>query len=61
MFLYTKISKNSSAKYYKKYEEKLVKYIKIFLKKRKKKQKYDPERYKNLLEDEKQKLDVYRK
>ena len=36
MFSYTKISKNSSAKYYNKYEENLVKYIKIFLKKRKK-------------------------
>ena len=36
MFSYTKISKNSSGKYYNKYEENLVKYIKIFLKKRKK-------------------------
>ena len=57
------MSKNSSAKYYNKYEENLVKYIKkyIFLKKRKKKQKYDPERYKGLLEDEKEKLAAYRK
>ena len=32
-----------------------------FWRREKKKQKYDPERYKNLLEDEKQKLDAYRK
>ena len=60
MFLYTKISKNSSAKYYKKYEEACEIYQDLS-EEEKKKQTYDPERYKNLLEDEKQKLAAYRR
>ena len=42
-------------------KKKLVKDIQIFLKKKKKKQIYGCEQYKNLPEDEKQKLVVYRK
>ena len=38
-----------------------MKYIKVFLKKKKKKQQCGVERYKNLPEDEKQKLVEYRK
>ena len=58
--------KNFSAKYSQenkeKLQKKLVKDIKIFLrKKKKKKRRYDRECYKNLTEDEKQKLAEYRK
>ena len=58
--------KNLSAKYSQENKEelqkKLVKDIKIFLrKKKKKKRRYDRECYKNLTEDEKQKLAEYRK
>ena len=58
--------KKLSAKYYQENKErlqkKLVKDIKMFLKKKKKKkQQYGRERYKNLSEDEKQKLVEYRK
>ena len=58
--------KNLSAKYpqenKEKLQKKLVKDIKIFLrKKKKKKRRYDRECYKNLTEDEKQKLAEYRK
>ena len=54
-----------SSKYYQQNKErllkKLVKDIKIFLKKKKKKKRqYGHERYKNLLEDEKQELAAYR-
>ena len=46
----------------KNYNKNLMKDIKIFLKKKKKKkQQYGLERYKNLSEDEKQKLVEYRK
>ena len=38
-----------------------MKDVKIFLKKKIKNQRYDHERYKNLAEDEKQKLVEYRK
>ena len=60
------MSKNLSAKYYqenkKRLQKKVLKDIKIFLKKKKKKkQQYGCERYKNLSEDEKQKLVEYRK
>ena len=63
------MSKNLSAKYYQenkerlqKKREKLAKDIKIFLKKKQTKNKqYGPEGYKNLSEDEKQKLVKYRK
>ena len=60
------MSKKLSAKYYQENKErlqkKLVKDIKMFLKKKKKKkQQYGRERYKNLSEDEKQKLVEYRK
>ena len=60
-FICTKMSKTLSAKYYQENKEripeKLVKDIKIFIKKKKKKkQQYDGEHYKNVLEDEKQKL-----
>ena len=62
-FKYIKKSKDSSAKYYQAKKERLlkkpVKDIKVFLKKKKKKkQQYGGERYKNLSEDEKQKLIV---
>ena len=60
--------KNLSAKYDQESKERLqkqlMKDIKIFLKKKKKKskkQQYSCERYKNLSEDEKQKLIEYRK
>ena len=58
--------KNLSAKYYRENKEilqkRLVKDIKIFLRKKKKKnQQCGRERYKNLPEDEKQKLVEYRK
>ena len=59
--------KNLLAKYSQenkeKLQKKLVKDIKIFLRKKKKKKKrrYDRECYKNLTEDEKQKLAEYRK
>ena len=58
--------KNLSAKYSQENKEelqkKLVKDIKIFLRKKKKKnRRYDRECYKNLTEDEKQKLAEYRK
>ena len=61
------MSKTLSAKYYQENKErlqkKLVKNIKIFLKKKKKKKQrqYGRERYKNLSDDEKQKLVEYRK
>ena len=57
--------KNLIAKSYqknkKRLQKKLVKDIKIFLKKKKKKQQYGCERYKNLSEEKKQKLVEYRK
>ena len=56
-FTYIKISKDLSGKYYqnnkKRLQNKLVKDIKDFLKKKNKKQQYGPELYKNLPEDEK--------
>ena len=60
------MSKTLLAKYYQenkeRLQEKCAKDIKIFLKKKKgKKQEYGCERYKNLSEDEKQKLVEYRK
>ena len=60
------MSKNLSAKFYQENKErlqkKLVKDITIFLKKKKKnKLQHIPECYKNLSEDEKQKLNEYRK
>ena len=54
--------KDSSAKYYQNIKEryKLVKDIKVFLKKKKKKSNnYGREQYKNLIGDEKQKLMEY--
>ena len=60
LFIYIKISKNLSAKYYqekkkKDYKKNLVKNIKVFpKKKKKKKQQYGRESCKNLSEDEKQ-------
>ena len=64
-FTYMNISKDSSAKYYQNNKEilqkKLVKDIKVFIKKKKKKQQYGCKGYKNLSEDEKQKLLEYRK
>ena len=64
--MHIKVSKNLSAKHHQENKErlqkKLVKDIKIFLKKKKKKKRqYDRERYKNLLENEKNKLVEYRK
>ena len=58
--------KKFSAKYYQenkeRLQEKLVKDIKIFLKKKRKKtRQYGHERSKNLSEDEKKKLNEYRK
>ena len=60
------MSKNLSAKYYQEIIKerllKLVKGIKIFLKKKKKKKwQHGLERYKNLSEDKKQKLVEYKK
>ena len=59
------MSKDSLAKYFQNNKErlqkKLVKDIKVFLKKKKKKKQYGRGQYKNLLEDEKQKLVEYRK
>ena len=61
-FICIKIAKNLSAKYYQENKErlqkKLMKDIKIFLKKnkKKKKQQFGCKRYKNLSEDKKQKL-----
>ena len=60
-FIYIKMSKNLSDKYYHESKErllkKLMKDIKIFLKKKnKKKQKHDSEHHKNLSEDEKNTL-----
>ena len=60
------MSENLSAKYYQEIKErlykKLVKDIKIILiKKKKKKRQYGRERYKNLSENEKNKLVEYRK
>ena len=60
------MSKDSSAKYYENNKERLqknlVKDIKVVLKKKKEeKQQYGFEQYKNLPEDEKQKLVKYRK
>ena len=57
VFAFSKISKDLSAKYYqdnkKDYKKKLVKDIKVFLKKnKKKKEQYGRETYKNKLEDE---------
>ena len=51
---YIKMSKDSSAKYYQNIKER-------YQKKNKKKRQYSCEWYKNLLEDEKQKLVEYRK
>ena len=60
------MSKNVSAKYYQENKEKLqkkvVKDIKVFLKKKKKKKRqYGCEHYKNLSENEKNKLVEYKK
>ena len=59
------MSKKLSVKYYQENKEKLpkklIKDVKIFLQKIKKKQQYGHECYKNLLEDEKQKLVEYEK
>ena len=60
------MSENLSSKYYQENKERLqrtlMKDIKMFLKnKKKKKQQYGQERYKNLSEYEKQKLVEYRK
>ena len=65
-FYIYKTFKESSAKYYinnkDKPRKKLVKRIKLFLKrKKKKKPQYGSEQCKNLLEDEKQKLNEYTK
>ena len=64
-FTYIKTSKHSSGKYYKdnkeRLQKKLVKDIKVFLNKKKKKLQYGPGRYKNLPVDEKQKLMECRK
>ena len=65
-FIYIKLFKNLSGKYYQENKErlqkKLVKNIKIFLKKKiEKKQQCRRERYKNLSEDQKNKLVEYRK
>ena len=61
-FTYIKMSKNSSAKYHLNNKERLQKNlrkdIKVSLKKKRKKQ-YDCEWYKNVPEDEKQKLVEY--
>ena len=57
--------RNLSAKCYQENKERLqkkfVKDVKIYLKKKIKNQRFDHERYKNLAEDEKQKLVEYRK
>ena len=59
--------KSISSKYYQENKERLqkkslAKYIKVFLKKKKKKKRqYGHERYKNLPENEKQRLVEYRK
>ena len=54
------MSKNLSDRYYQENKErllkKLMKYNKTFLQNKKKKQKHDREHYKNLSEDEKNKL-----
>ena len=55
------MSKNLSLKYFLENKERLQKNIKIFLKKKKKKRQYGRERYKNLSEDQKQKVAEYRK
>ena len=55
------MSKNLSLKYFRENKERLQKNIKIFLKKKKKKRQYGRERYKNLSEDQKQKVAEYRK
>ena len=59
------MSKNLSVKYYQENKEKLpkklIKDIKMFLQKIKKKRQYGRECYKDLLEDEKQKLVEYKK
>ena len=66
-FTYLKISKDSSAKYHQNNKERLekknlVKDIKVFLRKKKKKEWQNGlEQYKSLQEDEKQKLAEYRK
>ena len=64
IYIYIKMSKYSSAKYYKENKErlqkKLVSNIKIFLRKKRKKPQYVHERYKNLSEDGTNKL-KYRK
>ena len=66
-FTYLKISEDSSAKYYQNNKERLekknlVKDIKVFLKKKKKKEWQNGlEQYKSLQEDEKQKLVEFRK
>ena len=63
--MYIKLSRNSSAEYYQENKErlqkKLIKYSKIFLEKKRKKEKNGCEHYKNLSEDEKEKLGEYRK
>ena len=64
--MFTNISQNLSVKHYQENKErlqkKLVKDIKIFLrKKKKKKQQYDCERHKNLSKDEKNNMVGHRK
>ena len=64
-FIYIKASKNLLAKYYllskQRLQRNFKKYVKIFLQKRKeKKQLYGCEHYKNLSEDEKNKLVEYK-
>ena len=60
---YTKMSKNSSGKYYQDNKElkKDMKDIKSFLKKKKKKEKYGQKWYKNISKNQKQSLVEYRK
>ena len=65
-FLYIKISKNSSAKFYQKSKRKLQKvaherYQDLSEQDKNKKRQYGCERYKNLTEDKKQRIVKYRK
>ena len=66
IYIYIKISKNLSAKYYQENKKRLQKkacerYQNRYNEKKEEKQQYGRERYKNLSEDEKQKLVAYRK
>ena len=65
-FIYIKMSKNLSAKYYQENKERLQKksrkrYQNLSKEEKGKKQQYGRERYKNLSEEKKQKLVEYRK